>query len=434
MYELILACDSEYGIGKDGKIPWNCPEDIKNFYNLTDGHVVIMGRKTYESLGKPLANRHNIIVSSSVISEVVNIICCKTFEGALKTAKMYYSHCKIFVIGGAQIAKAALEYCEPLNYHITFINKSFNCDVFLPELDNYKDSFDNRWYPSVGGFDITIVSKIGTCGTWETQYLNTLAELVDTEPDESRNGATRSLFGRTIRVDVGKEFPLLTTKKVNFEHVLAELEWFLSGSTDVSKLSESGVKVWDANTSAENLKKLGLNYEAGDMGPMYGFNYRHFGAKYRDCKWDYEGEGVDQVTECLHLLKNDPKSRRIIMTSYNPSVVRDGVLPPCHGLFTQFAVKKGKLNCVTMQRSGDWFLGVPWNLASYALLMYKFATECGLEVGELVYNFGDVHLYESHVSAAVTQLLRCTKVAPTYENGKLCGYNPHKGIIAKMIV
>jgi dihydrofolate reductase/thymidylate synthase len=178
---------------------------------------------------------------------------------------------------------------------------------------------------------------------------------------KTRNEYTYSKFGKTLEFDLSKGFPLLTTKKVFFKGVAEELFWFLNGDTNSNHLSEKGVKIWEPNTSREFLDSMKFtDYEAGDMGPMYGFQWRHFGAEYKGMNADYTGQGFDQVQYCIDLIKKDPHSRRILMSSFNPAHAQQGVLYPCHGIGIMFNVEEGKLSCMATMRSSDEFCGVNW--------------------------------------------------------------------------
>ena len=241
--------------------------------------------------------------------------------------------------------------------------------------------------------------------------------------------------------------------------MVAELLWFISGNTSSLPLSEAGIKIWDGNGSREYLDKIGLSHrEVGDLGPVYGFQWRHFGAEYVDAKTDYTGKGVDQLAEVIHKLKHNPFDRRIIMSAWNVADLKLMALPPCH-MFAQFYVSypknsasekgKGHLHCQLYQRSCDMGLGVPFNIASYALLTHMLAHVCDLVPGTFTHTMGDAHVYADHVDALKVQLTREPRAFPeleiTREKGGsidgwkvedfvVKGYEPHKGIAMKMSV
>lgn len=221
----------------------------------------------------------------------------------------------------------------------------------------------------------------------EYQYLALLRDCLDNGVyREWRNGGTYGLFGRMMRFDLSQGFPLLTTKKVHFKSVIVELLWMLRGSTNTKFLEDRGVTIWREWAD-----------ERGELGPVYGAQWRRFHGPF--------GKYVDQIANVIEGLKTDPYSRRHIVTAWNPGEIEDMALPPCHAFF-QFHVANGKLSCHLTQRSADVFLGVPFNIASYALLTHLVALEVGLEVGEFVHSLGDVHLYADHVEQAKVQLER----------------------------
>jgi thymidylate synthase len=215
--------------------------------------------------------------------------------------------------------------------------------------------------------------------------------------------------------------PLLTTKKVYWKGVIEELLWFIRADTNAKHLDNVGVKIWNGNSSREALDSVGLSdYEEGDCGPIYGFQWRHFGAIYQGPGMTKEGEGVDQLSECLRLLREDPTSRRIFMSAWNPSVLKEMCLPPCHVSY-QFYVsydsvendfnqtmekKKGILHCQMYQRSADMFLGIPFNIASVSLLTHMMAKLSGLIPGKIIIVIGDAHIYEEHKFVVEEQLAR----------------------------
>jgi thymidylate synthase len=259
----------------------------------------------------------------------------------------------------------------------------------------------------------------------ETNYLNLLEELIYAgNSRQTRNGLTNSVFGRTIEYDISEKFPLLTTKKVFFRGIIEELLFFIAGKTDTKLLEAKGVNIWKGNTSTEFIKSVDLPYREGDMGPMYGFNWLHFNAVYTGCDADYTNKGFNQLEQLIRLLKEDPYSRRIIMTSYNPAVASDGVLYPCHGIAIQFYVRdlndKKYVSCSMTQRSADIACGVPYNIASYAALVYIICSHLGDEYkpDRLIMNFGDIHLYEEHINEALVQIKRTGYEFPSLDINK----------------
>lgn len=282
----------------------------------------------------------------------------------------------------------------------------------------------------------------------EYVYLNALKEILETgKVRGTRNATTISKFGITMKFDISNSFPLLTTKRMFWKGIYEELLWFIAADTNAHHLAEKGVHIWDGNTTREFLDNCGLtSYKEGECGPIYGFQWRHYNADYYGPDADYTGKGIDQLQNCIDLIKSDPTSRRIYMTAWNPVRLKEMCLPPCHVSY-QFYVDDGKLSCMMYQRSGDMFLGVPFNIASTALLTYMIAHVTGLKTGEITIVIGDAHIYESHIDAVKEQLSRTPLPFPTLSFNKevenindikaeeieLNNYVCLKGISAKMI-
>lgn len=252
----------------------------------------------------------------------------------------------------------------------------------------------------------------------EYQYLNLVQKILDTgDKRVDRTGVgTLSIFGAMQRYSLrNNTLPLLTTKRVFTRGVIEELLWMISGSTDSKALAAKGVHIWDANGDRAFLDKLGFNdREAGDLGPVYGFQWRHSGAKYVDTKTDYSGQGIDQLNNIIETIKKSPADRRMIMCAWNPSDLSNMALPPCHCL-AQFHVASGKLSCLLYQRSADMGLGVPFNIASYAFLTHMIAHITGLEASEFIHTTGDTHVYLNHIEPLKEQLKRIPTEFPTLE-------------------
>lgn len=262
------------------------------------------------------------------------------------------------------------------------------------------------------------------------QYLDLLAKILDEGVDRGdRTGTgTRSIFGHQMRFDLSQGFPCVTTKKLHLKSIIHELLWFLAGDTNIRYLKENGVKIWD-DWADEN----------GNLGPVYGYQWRSWPAP--------DGRSIDQIANLLKMIRTNPESRRLIVSAWNPALVDEMALPPCHSLF-QFYVADGKLSCQLYQRSADVFLGVPFNIASYALLTMMVAQVTGLKPGDFVHTFGDAHLYANHFDQAREQLTRSPQPLPEmkinpdvtdlfafkFEDFELTGYDPLPHIAAPIAV
>ena len=251
----------------------------------------------------------------------------------------------------------------------------------------------------------------------ERQYLDLLDKILrDGTWEEGRNGRTKSIFGSMMRFSLKDgQIPILTTKKTAWKTCLKELLWFIRGKTNNNLLKEQGVHIWDGNSTPEFLKSRGLeHYSDGELGPIYGHQWRHFNAKWEGDE-DYTGDGVDQLQQIIDALK-DPKqrtSRRLVMSAWNPQQLDEMALPPCH-ILCQFNVHDGnKLSCSMYQRSADVFLGSCFNIASYSFLTHLIAKHCGLEAHEFVYFMGNCHIYEDHMETITEQLYREPYPFPT---------------------
>ena len=259
----------------------------------------------------------------------------------------------------------------------------------------------------------------------EQQYLNLVKEIIDNGYVENgRNGKTRVKFGHTMRFSLRDgTIPILTTKKVAFRPCFEELFWFMRGSTDNRLLQEKNVSIWNGNSTREFLDSRGLYDRAvGDLGPVYGFQWRHFNAIYTDRNSDYSDEGVDQLQNIIDDLKNEDtrSSRRHILTAWNPCQLDEMALPPCH-MICQFNVRENKyLSCALFQRSGDVGLGVPFNIASYSLFTHLLAKHCGLIADEFVHFLGNCHIYEEHIEPLKVQLQREPMEFPKIEIKRVC--------------
>ena len=250
----------------------------------------------------------------------------------------------------------------------------------------------------------------------EQQYLNLVREIINSGNRKTdRTGiGTLSKFGYSCRYSLRNgRIPLLTTKKVFWRGVVEELLWMINGKTDAKELQAKGVKIWDGNGTRKYLDSIGQGHrEEFDLGPIYGHQWRHFGASYINCHTDYKGQGIDQFLSIIKLIKENPDSRRIVMSAWNPIDIPQMALPPCHVL-CQFYVENGELSCIMYQRSCDLGLGVPFNIASYSLLVHLMAHVCDLKPGEFIHMMGDLHAYRSHIEPLKEQIARTPMAFPT---------------------
>ena len=457
MFNVILAMDNNFGIGYKNQLPWQFSKDMKFFRTTTinkhffDDSIVIMGRKTMESLPKKfLPNRVNIVISSNLNNED-SCIYVSSFEEALtKAYEINSKHSNnIWVIGGGQVYNRALTHNDLNLIYCTQVEGEFDCDVFvkLPNVElikNIQETDMNKKNNQEYKLNFNILKPILNA---EQQYLKLLNDVFKNgEQRMTRNGITFASFSKELKFDVSKEFPLLTTKRMFWRGIVEELLFFIRGETDTTKLSEKGIRIWNGNTTRRFLDSLNLDYDVGDMGPMYGYQWRFFNKPYQSKDQD---NGIDQFRNLINDIKNNPTSRRLLMTDYNPAQVSQGVLYPCHSLILQFYVHNENLSVKMYQRSADLFLGLPFNIASTSLLLYIVASLTNLKPHQVTITLGDCHIYEEHVKVVKEQLSRTLFPLPQLyvpdfntieEVEKSClkdytikNYQHHPSIKAKMI-
>lgn len=461
--EIVAAISKNMVIGRDNKLPWNIKEDRVHFQELTHGHIVVMGKNTFLSLPHaPLPNRLNIVVSSTpeIFKDQDDIIHVQYPDliTLLESIHSDFPRRKIFIIGGRQMYKEFLPYATRL--HLTHIDKVYEGDVYFPSFFDFSIAeFSSKFYSDVEkcSYQFIVYEKSNTQTVKnDMKYLKLLCTIMSSgkpRQDRTQTG-TLSIFGKQLRFDISESVPLLTTKFVPWKSCIKELLWFLKGETDASILQKQGVHIWDGNTSREFLNSRQLyDLPEGDIGCGYGFQWRHFGAEYVDCKFSYESKGFDQIKYIIDQLKNDPFSRRIFMSSWNPLHMNRMALPPCH-VSAQFYVEQksdGKhLSCHVYQRSVDSFLGLPFNIFSYTVLTYILAVLCDMNPCELIISTGDTHIYNDHINQVETQISR-TPISPpkllvypniktkriediTVDDFDLVGYFHHESLKGKMSV
>lgn len=467
--EAIVAFSKNHIIGINGELPWHLPEDMRRFRQMTIDCVLIMGRRTFDSLGgQPLQGREHWVITRTPEAGVAmdNVRYMTMTEACTAAAEACSNGRRVMIVGGESIYEHFLMSGGVQRLYVSYVDRT----VPVPEgakavvarfpvnaLEGYElvNAEPSR---DVGVQYLTYVLK-GTevAKRPEAAYLRLLEEVRQhgqERPDRTQTG-TLSSFGHQMRFDISTHVPLLTTKFTAWKSCLKELLWFLRGDTNALDLRAQGVPIWDGNTTREFLDGRGLtDLPEGDIGAGYGFQWRHFGAEYKTCKEDYSGKGVDQLEALERGLREDPYGRRHILTAWNPTALSRMALPPCH-IFCQFYVtcapgQPMQLSCHMYQRSVDMFLGSPFNIMSYTALTYILAARLGMVPKELVISTGDTHVYLDHIAAVDLQLKRCMLPPPilrvssevatkrweelSMEDFTLYGYVHHPVIKAKMSV
>ena len=483
-----IACINwNRAIGINNGLLFNLKKDMKWFKNITINpqknkkNVVLMGSNTFLSLPKkyrPLNDRLNIIISKNkyniINDEISNNKNAHVFPCITQSLKYLHNQDNIdnvFVIGGESIYDYFIRNRLTNNIILGEIEKNEHTpnigNVFFPEFDqqtyipicssknisekNVTCELDNSVIP-----EITYKYKTyRNIRPWrkcvyedEKDYLKLLDNVLKTgEIRDTRNAKTISKFGLKMEFDISKYFPLITTKKMFWKGIVEELLWFLKADTNSLNLENKGVNIWKGNSSREYLDSIGLNdYQSGWCGPIYGFQWRHFNAKYHGPEHNYQNQGIDQLQNCLDLIKYNPDSRRIFMSGWNPEQMSEMALPPCHVSYQFYVDHRNNLSCQMYQRSGHLFLGVPFNIASTALLTYIMAKMSGTNPGKIIIVIGDGHIYYDHIEQIKEQLSRETFCFPqlevsekekfedyTIDDFTLMGYQSHPSIKAEMV-
>jgi thymidylate synthase len=513
MFQLkfIMCIDIKGGISKNGLIPWNIPQDMKYFRDTimqkinNKPNLIICGKNTIKQMGC-IKNHSHLIISKTLdaneilVTDNSNVTIINSIDGSINYIKENYNKFgNIFICGGSSIYNNFYNIC--INNHNDFnaiiyaniINKDFMCDNLISnKLFDTIMTQKNNIHNNHSHMNINYIVEMGVTNNNvntdnhmkisflkpftsnnhivrhnnydEYKYLELMYNLLKAPVKVGRNGATKSLFGNMLKFDIRNKFPLLTTKRVYFKGVFEELMFFIRGDTNSNHLSQKDVRIWEGNTTKEFIQNCGLDYESGDMGPMYGYQWLHFNAPYYGMNHDYTNKGFNQLEYVLNELKTNPTSRRIIMTTYNPAQAKEGVLFPCHGIGIIFNAEKDVLdineqtyylNCMQLQRSCDYFLGVPFNIASYSLLVYMIceilnndeSCKYVYRPGELTMSLGDYHLYNSHIEEAQRQVVRIPNEFPSLhfnkkiynledfklEDIEIKNYNPGVEIKANMV-
>lgn len=504
----VVNYKSKLIIGSDNDLLVKIPEDMQFFKEKTStkesdkqyNNIVVMGRKTWDSIPKrykPLPNRTNIILTNDknlhALSPYPFDLYFKFTKPKLNSDVYYWTFNQfekfyskllefdrsrlIYIIGGSEIYDLFLNsstmkpdqlfLTEITNWKPKNSNKS-NYSEFTPPSDDYKltDVSALKYDPNNNVNYRFLTYRLQNFPiSQENQYLNLCSEVLryGSIRNDRTGVGTLSLFGKQMRFNISDTVPLLTTKRVAWKSCIEELLWFMRGDTDAKILQKRGVKIWDGNSSREFLDNRGLHqYPEGVLGPVYGWQWRFFGAQYDPkfadtsiCDKSNIG-GFDQLEYVVNQLKNDPYSRRIVISAWNPSNLHQMALPPCHH-FIQFYVRDDihdksirYLDCHFNMRSNDLGCGTSFNLFSYTVLTYILALKTNMTPGELVYSVGDAHIYNNHITALQIQLKRKPRVLPklelnqeiktknfeeiTIDDFKIIGYFPYPSIPMEMAI
>ena len=424
-----------------------------------------MGRKTWDSLpNKPLLGRKNIVLTNNPTKLNKKWPTSVVFSNSIDWCFDRLSKDNGFCIGGQSLYKKSIEDPRLNELHLTEIKKNMNCDTFFPidKINNFRLKWESQIEFERG---IPYQFKILERNNFEEQaYLDLLRNVLHNGVEKSDRTGTgiKSIFAPSkLEFDLRyNKFPLLTTKKVFFKGVAEELLWFLKGSVNVEKLQEKGIHFWDANSSNEFLckRKLG-HFGENTIGKGYGHQIRHWGGEY-DIGAKVSSGGIDQINNLIKTIKDNPNSRRLIISAWNVSDLSEMALDPCHMIPVQFWVDtiKNELSCQWYQRSADLFLGLPFNIASYALLTKLIAKDTNLNMGKLTVSIGDAHIYLNHINQVKQQLSKPIGQFPelefkksaknktlnlhdmkskncyNFKDFKIIGYNPCPIIKAKMAI
>ncbi len=465
--DIIVCVDNSDGIGKDNSIPWKLPEDLKHFKEITTKtskpaytNAVIMGRKTWESIPeryRPLPDRINIVISTTLHETSTppeNTFYVSSYDTALEVTDDFADIDSTFIIGGSTIYNLAMKDKRLRYLYLTRYDSSHDCDTFFPTKELTKTMKLLTSTPSPTNTKLTFETYVAP-NFEESRMLEVMREILDSGvKNADRTGVgTLSVFGKQMTYDLEASFPLMTTRKAYMRQILAEFKFIMSGSTDVTKLQEQNVHIWDGNTTREFLDSRGLTeLPEYDMGPTYGFAMRHYGAKYETCKTDYTGKGFDQLQYVVDTIKTDPSSRRIRISIWDPSHLHDVALTPCLNQFDFYVnTEKGTLDLLAFLRSSDTFLALMWNTTYCAIFCHVVAKLTNLRAGKLIMNTGNSHLYLNHLEQAKLQTSRTPYPFPsacimkdlrsiddieelTVADFRIRGYTSHDPIKADMAV
>lgn len=451
----LIACKHSQtnAIGYKNRLLYQLPKELQHFHAITIGNafmrggsrnVVVMGYNTFKSLHmKPLKHRVNIVVTKEHYNECISlenedlyILTDLKFLLPLLRDIAPSILDEVFIIGGQKLYESALreKICDRMILTDIECGADLDTDtfdtIFPMHLANHFEiqeesvllSEDDILFLPTGEkiprvfYRIREYTRNCTVNKEESAYLALLKEALNSPLRTTRNASTYAIFGKRLTFDLSKGFPFLTTKRMPIQSktIEKELLFFLRGETDNDILQKQGVHIWDSNTNEEFLKSSVKDLKVNDMGPMYGHQFRHFGAEYRGCHADYGSEGIDQLQQLIKNIREDPSSRRHMMTSLNMAQVEEGCLWPCHSIVIQCYVRGEYLDMMMYQRSADLFLGLPFNIASNAILLGILAALTSYKAGILTIVIGDAHVYEQHVEQVRLQLKRKPFPFPQY--------------------
>jgi dihydrofolate reductase/thymidylate synthase len=414
MFDVIIAMTKDNGIGFKGSLPWKCKEELAIFKKKTENKIIIVGFNTAHSL--PQLNKREIVVLSSKKESDVKLLMDTECSSVSNNLECTLNNKNVVVAGGAKVYNNVFKNFRSSirHVHLSVMSNEYKCDTFVDFNKSDWTVISKQEYDEFTHYVLTPIESE------EKMYLSLLHEVLHNGwIKDGRNGNTKSIFGKTISFDLTKGFPLLTTKKMFFRGIVEELLFFIRGNTDSKILEDKKINIWKGNTNREFLDSIGKNNRSeGVMGPMYGYQWRNYNAVYNEENVSASDNGLDQLQMVIDLIRNDPHSRRILLTDFNPLQAHDGVLYPCHSIIIQFYVSEGFLDIFCFNRSTDLFHGLPFNIASTALFHTLIAKITGLVPRKFILSLGDCHIYESHYNVVEKQLNRIPYKFPTLEIGK----------------
>ena len=460
---------SSNGFGYKNSIPWRVDEDMKEFKKITTQNtsdskynILIMGKNTWNSIGKSLSHRISLVISSSPIKKESNVFVFPSLNECWKSIFIWKKEksnllvkqdSKVFVIGGTRLLDEAFlsQYLESIYESVVQPKEEYKFDVFFHTKVPVNFKIVSETLLVKSDYSLTTRQYNRMIETDERRYLKLLEDVIENgnKRDDRTQIGTISLFSPPqLEFDLQKGFPLLTTKRVYFKGIVEELLWMLRGQTDNKILQQKGVHIWDGNSSRSFLDSHGLaHFPEGETGKIYSYQWRHTGGQF--VAGGIHTGGYDQIGELIKEIQKNPTSRRMLVCAWNPNDLKEMSLPPCHFAF-QCYVSDGQLDLKLSMRSNDLFLGAPFNIASYALLTHMIAHVCHLKPRRLIYSIGDAHIYQNHIEQVKEQVLRPCRSFPSFfirsekkiekleefspEMFHLENYDPHPVIKGEMAV